>query len=90
MKFDGSMECMSCFATHNCKLKVQLIDGELVSNNVDYMERFVVFRMNRAGFLFGARRHVEVNGFQLGSVGHDESAVSQHFSLLNTQMENYQ
>ena len=48
------------------------------------MEKFVVFRMNRAGFLFGARRGVNLEGYYPGQIVHDESAVSQHFSKLNT------
>ena len=41
--------------------------------------------MNRAGFLFGERRQVDLVGFLPGSASHDESAVSQAFSVFNTQ-----
>lgn len=87
LQFDGG--CRSCFATHNCRMQIYNTPTGPVSKNGDYMEKFVIFRMNRSGYLFGARRHVELDGYFPGGVSHDESAVSQHFSKLNTNIKYY-
>ena len=46
-------------------------------------------RMNAAGFLFGERRYVELEGYLPGRAGHGEAAVSQAFSLYNTKQTNF-
>lgn len=78
MELNGT--CRSCYKTHLCKAK---IDENGVADNQDYMERFVIFRMNKAGFLFGAPRNVEMKGWYPGTVTNDESQVSQQFSAIN-------
>ena len=57
--------------------------------NDDYMEVFSMIRMNKAGYLFGERRHVELDGYRQGKAAHDESAVSQSYSVFNTQSSNF-
>ena len=50
----------------------------------DYIEAFSFVRMNKAGFIFGERRQIDLVGFPTGSASHDESATSQAFSVFNT------
>ena len=90
MNLDYDGNCRSCFATHNCKVKIQQTNEGVTSTNLDYMEKFVIFRMNRAGFLFGARRHLDIDGYFPGQAIHDESAVSQHFSKMNSNPKFYE
>ena len=65
------------------------IDASGKSNNDDYIEVFSMIRMNKAGFLFGERRYVELNGYLPGRAGHGEAAVSQAYSLYNTKTSNF-
>jgi len=88
IEFDGN--CRSCFKTHGCRMFTRSTPDGPVSENIDYMEKFVIFRMNKSGYLFGARRHVEVDGYYPGKSAHDESAVSQHYSNLNTNRRFYE
>ena len=50
----------------------------------DYIEAFSFVRMNKAGFLFGEKRSIDLIGFPDGQVTNDESAVSQAYSAMNT------
>ena len=92
---DGGAHCFNgqCYATHGCRMENLKTPNGLVTTNIDYMEKFVVFRMNKSGYLFGARRHVKVDGYYRtwgGRINHDESATSQHYSPLNTQIKFYE
>ena len=49
----------------------------------DYIEAFSFIRMNKAGYLFGEPRVVDLVGYHAGQVSHDESAVSQAYSAMN-------
>ena len=66
------------------------IDGGGNANNDDYIEVFSIIRMNKAGYLFGERRYVELDGYLPGRAGHGEAAVSQAYSLFNTQTSNFE
>ena len=60
------------------------IDSNSRANNDDYMEIFSMIRMNSAGYLFGERRYVELEGYLPGRAAHGEAAVSQSYSMFNT------
>ena len=64
-----------------CRMKI-LKDGSRQAG--DYIEAFSFVRMNKAGYLFGERRQIDLEGFPVGSASHDESAVSQAWNLMNT------
>ena len=65
-------------------------DGSVQTINDDYIEVFSFIRMNSAGFLFGERRYVELEGYHVGQAGHGEAAVSQGYSLFNTNEANFE
>ena len=65
-------------------------DGSVQTINDDYIEVFSFIRMNQAGFLFGERRFVELDGYYAGRAGHGEAAVSQAYSSMNTNADNFQ
>ena len=64
-----------------CRMQM-LKDGTRRSG--DYIEAFSFVRMNKAGFLFGEKRSIDLVGFPNGQASNDESAVSQAFSAMNT------
>ena len=64
--------------------------NEVDTTNDDYIEVFSFIRMNQAGFLFGERRFVELDGYYAGRAGHGEAAVSQAYSTMNTNVDNFQ
>jgi hypothetical protein len=75
----------------SCKIQMKPgPGGEVISVNDDYIESFSFIRMNKAGFLFGERRYVELEGYFTGQAGHGEAAVSQGYSTMNTNMANFQ
>ena len=75
----------------SCKIQMKRAsDGSVKTINDDYIEVFSMIRMNDAGYLFGERRYVELEGYHVGQAGHGEAAVSQGYSTMNTNANNFQ
>ena len=68
--------------TRGCKM---IIEKNGQRKTGDYIEAFSFVRMNKAGFIFGERRQIDVVGFPAGEVTHGEAGTNtQPFSIFNT------
>merc|ERR1712025_564394 len=81
-------ECMNKndSKTHKCRVVIKE-DGSSYSE--DYIEAFSILRMNKAGFIFGESKTAQIDGFYPGDAGHGEASVSQSFSSMNSNPDNY-
>ena len=88
---DGTLRSMRTLdQPRSCKIQMKKVGDKINTVNDDYIEVFSFIRMNKAGFLFGERRYVELEGYYAGQAGHGEAAVSQAYSTMNTNADNFQ
>ena len=60
---DGTMRSMRTLdQPRSCKIQMKKVGNKINTVNDDYIEVFSFIRMNKAGFLFGERRYVELEG----------------------------